>query len=172
MYITYPFLLTFLTVKEQLNQKDIAEDLKVSPSSISRLLNGKTPQMSSIVTKDNFYQQLFCQEAYPEYVQKIYQYLHECDASDQELDALYNKISLLESEHKSRETVQKAREAFLRQIVERAEESREEKRVNEADPSQVISFAPLNYRLTEGFVGRTDLLDNSNFAVAKSLSYS
>ena len=132
MYITYPFLLTFLTVKEQLNQKDIAEDLKVSPSSISRLLNGKTPQMSSIVTKDNFYQQLFCQEAYPEYVQKIYQYLHECDASDQELDALYNKISLLESEHKSRETVQKAREAFLRQIVERAEESREEKRVNEA----------------------------------------
>lgn len=88
MYITYPFLLTFLTVKEQLNQKDIAEDLKVSPSSISRLLNGKTPQMSSIVTKDNFYQQLFCQEAYPEYVQKIYQYLHECDASDQELEGV------------------------------------------------------------------------------------
>lgn len=167
MYITYPFLLTFLTVKEQLNQKDIAEDLKVSPSSISRLLNGKTPQMSSIVTKDNFYQQLFCQEAYPEYVQKIYQYLHECDASDQELDALYNKISLLESEHKSRETVQKAREAFLRQIVERAEESREEKRVNEADPSQVISFAPLNYRLTEGFVGRTDLLDKLSSVMKK-----
>lgn len=158
MYITYPFLLTFLKTKEGLSQKEIAEYLGVHPATISRLCKGEQSQMGGGITKDDFYQHLFCQEAYPEYVQNLYQYLHEYEAFDQELDDLYHVISQAESEHKPRETIYKARKAFLLQVVERAEESREANLVNLKTSAPDISFAPLNYRLTEGFVGRADLL--------------
>lgn len=159
MYITYPFLLIFLKTKQKLSQKEIADDLGVNPATISRLCTGEQSQMGGGITKDVFYQQLFCHEAYPEFVQKLQRYLHEHEAFDQELDDLYGVISQAECEHKPRETIHKAREAFLRRVVERAEESREAKRVNATSSAQDISFAPLNYRLTEGFVGRNELLE-------------
>ena len=157
-YISF-FLLIFLKTKQKLSQKEIADDLGVNPATISRLCTGEQSQMGGGITKDVFYQQLFCHEAYPEFVQKLQRYLHEHEAFDQELDDLYGVISQAECEHKPRETIHKAREAFLRRVVERAEESREAKRVNATSSAQDISFAPLNYRLTEGFVGRNELLE-------------
>ena len=84
--------------------------------------------------------------------------MQECEAADDELDAAYKKFFVEQDKNRSQEQLQNAMEAFLRLVLQRAEESRKANLVNDETSAPDISFAPLNYRLTEGFVGRTDLL--------------
>lgn len=158
MYITYPLLIEFLYKKENIAQRDMAKALSISRSNISRMISGELSQLSRSVKEESFYTKLFLREAYPDCIHKLYRYLQECEAADDELDAAYKKFFVEQDKNRSQEQLQNAMEAFLRLVLQRAEESRKANLVNDETSAPDISFAPLNYRLTEGFVGRTDLL--------------
>ena len=91
----------------------MAKALSISRSNISRMISGELSQLSRSVEEESFYTKLFLREAYPDCIHKLYRYLQECEAADDELDAAYKKFFVEQDKNRSQEQLQNAMEAFF-----------------------------------------------------------
>lgn len=157
VYITYPLLIEFLYKKENIAQRDMAKALSISRSNISRMISGELSQLSRSVEEESFYKKLFCGKRIR--IVSISS-IGICRNARLRMTSLtlHTRSFCGTGQEPVAGAAAECHGSFLRLVLQRAEESRKANLVNDETSAPDISFAPLNYRLTEGFVGRTDLL--------------
>ena len=155
-YITYRMLLGFLTEKKGLSQREIANALSIDKSTISRVLKGRLRQLSKVITFDGFY------EAFAGFVDKndavrLHDYLNQHGVIDKEVKGAYSRTQA--KIHENHTATQEMFSAFIKMIVQGAEDSRTADRSEEEEPpAAAIGFAHFEYHLSKNFVGREELI--------------
>ena len=158
-HITYKLLLEFLNEGLKISQTNMAADLKVDKSTISRIK--KSGKLGRIITGEMIYEQLMKPQINNvNDLAKIYRFLEKNGSLTQELKVAYDKADaeLKLGKPNADDELQK----FLRLLVSLAEEREVEKEKTEdgEEESAAVSFSTCKYHLAENFVGRRDLIEN------------